>query len=299
MMNTYLAVDIGGTFIKSGIVDEEATISKQKKIKTPRTLEGLLEIFDQLHQEHREVKGIAVSCPGAVSEIGEINGTSALPYLHGPNIKKQIEDLVGVPIYIENDANCVGYAEIWRGKAQGNKDALVVVIGTGVGGALIKNGEVHKGANLHGGEFGYMLIPAESPSGYKTLSEAGATGALIREVASRKQCGPEELTGEDIFIHAENGDKDCQNAIADFYRSLALGIYNLQYMYDPEMILIGGGISARDDLIANINLQLDDILSELPGSTVKPNVDTCEFRQHANLLGAVFAYMRKLSPVSS
>lgn len=299
MMNGYLAIDIGGTFIKSGIVNEAASISKLNKTKTPETLEGLLDAIDRLRETHCEVRGVAVSCPGAVSESGEINGTSALPYLHGPNIKQQIEDRTGLPVFMENDANCVGYAEIWKGKAQGNKDALILVIGTGVGGALIKNGTVHKGANLHGGEFGYMLIPAESPSGYKTLSDTGATGALINQVALRKQYSTVELTGEAIFINAEKGDKVCQQAISDFYRSLALGIYNLQYMYDPEVILIGGGISARDDLIANINSKLEDILSGLPGSTVKPNVETCEFRQHANLLGAVFGYMRNISPVSN
>ncbi|TFJ93208.1 ROK family protein [Lentibacillus salicampi] len=299
MMNGYLAIDIGGTFIKSGIVNEAASISKLNKTKTPETLEGLLDAIDRLRETHCEVRGVAVSCPGAVSESGEINGTSALPYLHGPNIKQQIEDRTGLPVFMENDANCVGYAEIWKGKAQGNKDALILVIGTGVGGALIKNGTVHKGANLHGGEFGYMLIPADSPSGYKTLSDTGATGALINQVALRKQYSTVELTGEAIFINAEKGDKVCQQAISDFYRSLALGIYNLQYMYDPEVILIGGGISARDDLIANINSKLEDILSGLPGSTVKPNVETCEFRQHANLLGAVFGYMRNISPVSN
>lgn len=298
MMNAYLAVDIGGTFTKKGVVNEEASISQLNKTKTPRTLEGLLDSIDEIYQQHREVKGIAISCPGAVSENGVIYGTSALPYLHGPNIKQLIQDRLGIPVFMENDANCVGYAEIWKGKAQGNKDALVIVIGTGVGGALIKNGMVHKGANLHGGEFGYMLVPANSPTGYKTLSDTAATGALIKQVALRKQCRADELTGEAIFINAENGDKECQQAIADFYRSLALGIYNLQYMYDPEVILIGGGISARDDLITNINSKLAAILGELPGSTVKPNVDTCEFRQHANLLGAVFGYMRNRSPVS-
>lgn len=292
-MDQYLAVDIGGTYIKTGVVDENAWIWQMDKIKTPKTLDGLLKWFDGLRQKHDDIKGIAISCPGAVSQTGIIYGSSALPYLHGPNIKQLIQDRVGLPVFLENDANCAGYAEIWKGKAQGNKDALVVVIGTGIGGALIKNGMVHKGANLHGGEFGYMLIPADSNTGYSTWSGTGATGALIKHVARLKQCGKDELTGEAIFDMADAEDEECMQAVDDFYRYLALGIYNLQYMYDPEIILIGGGISVRNDLIDRINAKLNDILADLPSSTVHPHIETCEFRQHANLLGAVFGYLRE------
>ncbi|WP_099159057.1 ROK family protein [Virgibacillus ndiopensis] len=292
-MKQYLAIDIGGTFIKYGIVDEQASIVEMDKTKTPKTLDGLLELLEDLFQKHHDVTGVAISCPGAVSESGVIYGTSALPYLHGPNIKQLVKDRLGVPIYMENDANCAGYAEVWKGKAHGKQDVLVMVIGTGIGGAVIKNGLVHKGANLHGGEFGYMVLPYDSEIGYDTWSGTAATGALIKKVARLKNMNKDELTGEAIFEMASAGDEVCSKAIDQFYQLLALGIYNLQYIYDPEVILIGGGISVRDDLIDNINEKMDGILNYLEASKIRPNIDTCEFRQHSNLLGAVYGFIRE------
>src|SRR5699024_1216495 len=102
--------------------------------------------------------GIAISAPGAVTDGGMINGGSAIPYIHGPNIKAMIETRTGLTVHIENDANCVALAEIWKGAAKTKKDVAVVVIGTGIGGALVKDGVIHKGGNLHGGEFGYMIL---------------------------------------------------------------------------------------------------------------------------------------------
>ncbi|MUK88242.1 ROK family protein [Ornithinibacillus sp. L9] len=292
-MKRYLAVDIGGTFIKYGIVDEQASILEMDKTKTPKTLDGLLELLEDLYQKHPDVTGVAISCPGAVAESGVIYGYSALPYLHGPNIKQLITDRLGAQIYMENDANCAGYAEVWKGKAQGKQDVLVMVIGTGIGGAVIKDGMVHKGANLHGGEFGYMVVPSDSGTGYDTWSATAATGALISKVARLKNIGEDELTGEAIFDMANAGDVVCSEAIDQFYQLLALGIYNLQYIYDPEVILIGGGISVREDLINHINQKLDSILKHLEASKIKPKIDTCEFRQHSNLLGAVYGFIRE------
>ncbi|GGB36666.1 ROK family protein [Virgibacillus dakarensis] len=290
-MKRYLAVDIGGTYIKFGIVDEGATILKMDKTKTPETLDGLLDLVVDLYHKNQDVAGVAISCPGAVSDTGIIYGSSALSYLHGPNIKRLIRDRIDLPIFMENDANCAGYAEVWKGKAQGKKDAIVVVIGTGIGGALIKNGLVHKGANLHGGEFGYMVIPTGSGVDYDTWSATGATGALVKNVANLKHMNEKELTGEAVFEMANDGDVDCKQAIDQFHQYLALGIYNLQYIYDPEIILIGGGISARNDLIDHINAKLDDILNRLKASKIKPVIDTCEFGQYANMLGAVYGFI--------
>ncbi|WP_077329717.1 ROK family protein [Virgibacillus siamensis] len=292
-MKQYLAVDIGGTFIKYGIVDEQASILDMDKIKTPKSLGGILELVENQYQKHPNITGIAISCPGAVSESGVIYGSSALPYLHGPNIKQLIQERLGLPVYMDNDGNCAGYAEVWKGKARGKEDVLVVVIGTGIGGAVIKNGLIHKGSNLHGGEFGYMLLPDGSENGWNTWSTTASTGALIKKTALQKNVSNDALTGEAIFDMAIAGDKICSREVNEFYRLLALGIYNLQYIYDPEVILIGGGISVREDLIDNINRKLVDLLNDLDGSEVKPNINTCKYRQHSNLLGAVYGFIRE------
>lgn len=290
-MSKYLAFDIGGTFIKYGLVTEHAEILENNKVKTPGTLDELLSIIKNLAETNSDIKGIAISAPGAVSDEGVIYGSSAIRYLHGPNIKNWVNELTSLPIYLENDANCAGYAEIWNGAAKGKKDVLVIVIGTGIGGSVFKNGQLHKGANLHGGEFGYMLLTGDIQDSNCVWSRVASTAALVRNIAKRKQMDVESISGEQIFLLAESGDEDCIEAINHFYHLLAVGIYNLQYIYDPEVIVIGGGISARDELIDGINGKLDNILSRVDLAKIKPEIVACKYRQNANLLGAVYGAM--------
>ncbi|MEK3798299.1 ROK family protein [Peribacillus sp. FSL H8-0477] len=290
-MKTFLAIDIGGTYIKYGLVDENAAILESGRESTPKGLLDLLHLIDGISQKYPQSAGIAVSAPGAVGEDGIIYGSSALPYLHGPNIKQLLKEKTKKPVYLENDANCAAYAEIWKGAAQGMTDIMVMVIGTGIGGSIIKDGILHKGAHLHGGEFGYMLLDSSRKGSNDTWSRQASTAALVRNVADAKQIPEDSLTGEQIFAMAEAGDQDCIQALDQFYHLLAVGIYNLQYVYDPEIILIGGGISAREDLITMIDDKLNHILSGIPHARIKPPIAACHFRQHANLVGAVYGFM--------
>ncbi|SDL83214.1 ROK family protein [Sediminibacillus halophilus] len=292
-MDHILAIDIGGTFLKYGIVTREGEILSNSKIKTPKTIDELLLFLESQAMSQPFLAGIAVSSPGAVSEAGFVYGSSAVHYLHGPNMKALIREKTGLPVFMENDAHCAAYAEIWKGAAAGKMDVMVIVIGTGIGGAVIKNGKLHKGDRLHGGEFGYMLLNSNIESSDDVWSRIASMKALVKKVAKRKRMEPSTLTGEEIFEMAENGDPVCREAVNDFYHLLAIGIYNLQYIYDPEIILIGGGISARPDLIEHINDKLDRILSLIDLAKIKPRIQSCRFRQHANILGAVYGWLKQ------
>ncbi len=136
---------------------------------------------------YHEISGVAVSCPGAVSDQGIIYGSSAVRYLHGPNIKKCIEETLRLPVFLGNDANCAAYAELWDGAAQGLRDFMVMVIGTGIGGAIIKDGVLHKGAHLHGGEFGYMLLDPDSIEDDSVWSRITSTKALVKKSSESKK----------------------------------------------------------------------------------------------------------------
>ncbi|MFJ6412251.1 ROK family protein [Terribacillus saccharophilus] len=291
-MKNFLAIDIGGTFVKYGVVSENAVITHLNKIKTPETLQSLLDLIEHLSQTSSNISGIAVSCPGAVSDDGIIYGSSAVPYIHGPNMKQLIGETTGLHVYLENDANCAGYAEIWDGNGKGKNDVLVMVIGTGIGGAIFKNGSLHKGANLHGGEFGYMLLNHNISNSDDVWSRLASTKALVKKVAALKQIDSNTLSGEQVFELAESGDVEVAKIVEDFYHLLAVGIYNLQYIYDPEVILIGGGISQREDLIEKITQKLDLIIEKIDLAKIKPSIARCKFAQDANLLGAVYGYLK-------
>ncbi|WP_026771483.1 ROK family protein [Sediminibacillus terrae] len=292
-MDHVLAIDIGGTFLKYGTVTREGQILSSGKMKTPKTIDDLLLFLESEAKSQPFLAGIAVSAPGAVSESGFIYGSSAVRYLHGPNMKALIREKTGLPVFMENDAHCAAYAEIWRGAAAGRKDVMVMVIGTGIGGAVIKNGELHKGDRLHGGEFGYMLLTPDIESSDDVWSRIASVKALVKKVAKKKHSDPTLLTGEEIFEKAEAGDLVCREAVDEFYHLLAVGIYNLQYIYDPEIILIGGGVSARPDLIEHINGKLDRILGLIDLAKIKPRIESCLFRQNANILGAVYGWLKQ------
>ncbi|GEK59681.1 sugar kinase [Marinococcus halophilus] len=287
-MNTYLAVDLGGTFMKYALITEEGTIQLKEKTKSPVSIDDLVETVGRLSEKLFPVKAVTMSSPGAVTEEGVVQGSSALPYLHGPNIKNLLQKRVQLPVYMENDANCAAYAEVWKGAGSEVRNMLSVVIGTGIGGAIIKDGVLHRGNHLHGGEFGYMLLNTEEPGFNQTWSGLASTQALVRRFANAKQKNSEDYTGEDIFRLADEHDQEAVEAVEKFYYYVAAGIYNLQYMYDPELITIGGGISAREDLITKVNEKLDVIMASLPLGKIKPAIAAFKFRQHSNLLGAVY-----------
>jgi len=299
-MKNYLAVDIGGTNIKWGVVNENGEIVKKGKFPTPRhadaTVEELIGKLGEVAQELKgefSLAGLAMSAPGAVNDdSGYIDGASALPYIHGPHIRALVEEATGLKMHMENDANCAGLAEVWKGSASDVDDALFVVIGTGIGGAVIKDRKLHTGKNLMAGEFGYIIFESDFERGtFPNFSQLGATSQIIIRVEEAKGLEPGTLTGEQVFEMAELGDADAMASIETFYRTVALGIFNLQHIYDPAKIIIGGAISAREDIVERIDEKLQFIVNHYDIKSLKPEVVKCTFEGDANLLGAVYNYM--------
>ncbi|MCY8054419.1 ROK family protein [Bacillus inaquosorum] len=299
-MNNYMVFDIGGSAIKYAVINENGDfLTRGSFPSSPLDFEKFISELLQVtrkNQDKYQISGIALSSPGGVnSDTGIIGGTSALPCIHGPNIKEIIENKSGLPVEIENDANCAALCEVWKGTAVGNNDVLFVVIGSGIGGAVVIDRKIHKGANLHSGEFGNMIMDTVDDINnisFRTWSELAAIGALVRRVAEIKGIDVSNLDGKQVFAAAEAGDRECMNAIDDFYLSLAKGIFNLQYVYDPEKIIIGGAVSSNDNLIKQINKKIDIIMNSLQGAKVRPIIEACKFGNDANLLGALFHYFQ-------
>lgn len=295
-MKKYLAFDVGGTSVKYAVVDSEGTVSQSSKFMTPDTLDKMYQEMKKVFDEHQDVEGLALSMPGAVdSDGGIIYGSSALDYIHGPNIKKDLSELVGKPVEFENDANCAALAEVWKGAAKNEQDCCFIVSGTGIGGAVIKDRHVHHGDHLHGGEFGYMIMRYdETKQRYYTWSDDGSTVAVVKRVAKELGVDYHSLDGKDIFDQADNNSV-YKKSVDSFYHTLAMGIYNLQYAYDPSMIVIGGAVSIRPELLDKVNEQLDIIFAQLTHAKVRPNIKVCEFGNDANMIGAVYHYMQRHS----
>ncbi|SFS33069.1 Sugar kinase of the NBD/HSP70 family, may contain an N-terminal HTH domain [Halolactibacillus miurensis] len=291
-MSDVLAIDIGGTNIKVGLVDNKSQLSQQQSYPTPTLFADFTMLLNTIKQAYvpHDYRGVAVSSPGIPLSSGMIGADSAVPYLHEHNILNLFKRTFHLPVTIENDANCAALAEIWSGNARTEKNVATLIIGTGIGGAIIQDRKIFHGNHHHAGDFGYMLFPTETGE-LSVFSRLASTSSIIRYVAKKKAEPVSSWSGEKVFELAKAKDPICQEAIDRFYSMLSLGIYNIQYVYDPDVILIGGGISSRKELLDELRSRLITIQTETPEKLVVPKVMVCYHKNHANLLGAAYHFM--------
>ncbi|WP_424321283.1 ROK family protein [Lacticaseibacillus chiayiensis] len=285
---TLALIDIGGTSIKFGLW-EQNTVLHQTAIQTPKTLEEFYQVLKkqiQKFQAEADVSGVAISSPGSVDQsAGVIRGASAIPYIHNFKIVEALEKLLGLPIAIENDANCAGLAESAFGAAKDHHDSVFIVIGSGIGGAVIADGKVRHGAHLLGGEFGYML-----ESDHDTVS-IQASPVWMANRYNQHEDPDHPVTGQMLFDNAQH-DPIAKKYLHEMFYALARLIFNLQYSIDPEIFVLGGGVSNNDQLLPGIEAAMDEIMSKVKIAEVRPAIKLCQFRSEANLVGAAVNYMQ-------
>ncbi|MCH4169984.1 MAG: ROK family protein [Lactobacillus sp.] len=282
-MENVVAIDVGGTTIKYACWQSfSGALMNKGYVKTPRTLEKFYEILSGIVAEFAsyDPTGVALSTPGAVNPAtGVIGGISALPYIHNFPLQQALTDQLGLPVTIENDANCAALAELASGAAQDYQNVIVLVIGTGVGGAVILNREIQRGSHLLAGEFGLIRVLNNRP-----LSQVGTAVSLARRYNLKAKT---RFSGQEILDRAAKGDLLAQKEAGVLYRSLAQAIYNLEYSFDPELFVLGGGVSENPQLIPNIQQALTTLTQGAVSIPVPLKIVPCHYYNDANLLGAV------------
>lgn len=288
----YACIDIGGTAVKAGVLNKDGTIAKWAEIAISQNAQTLIfNIVSWINavKERYPLKGVCISSPGAVdTKTGIVGGASAIPCIHTIHWKDVICEKTGLPVSIENDANCAALAEYFYGKAKGMEDVVFIVCGTGIGGSILKNGTIHKGNHLHGGEFGYMIME-EKDGEYRTFSDIASTLSFVRKI--RKHYQDDSWNGIKAFESAQKGDEFCQEAIDIFYMNLAKGIFNIQYIYDPACIILSGAISNRIDFIDKINEKIDVLMQKIEIANVRPTIGSSTHKKDSNLLGALAHFL--------
>lgn len=298
-MENFMVFDIGGSAVKWSVISRSGEIIESNKFKVAENKEEFFNRLGKTTNEMKEkydVKGIAISAPGAVdSETGIIGGLSAIPYIHGPNFKEILKELTNLNIELENDANCAALGECWLGAGKEKKDLAFVVCGTGIGGAIVKDKKIHGGIHKHGGEFGYCSITCdlEGEPKFTSWSKSGSTTALAKKVAKLKGLEEGSLDGVEVFELCDKGDEIALKEVNKYYFIMAVGIYNIQYTYDPEVIILGGAISEREEYVDEINKRLDILMNSDLEGTIKPVLKKCEFGNDANKLGALYNYLQR------
>lgn len=290
-MKFYVSIDIGGTSIKHGILDENIKFITSGEVATEaqkggkNILEKVINIVSEYKKEYT-LSGICISTAGMVDcEKGEIiHASDLIPNYTGTQIKKTLEDIFSIPCEVENDVNCAGLAEYFSGSAKGSSISLCLTIGTGIGGSIIINDRVFHGFSGSACEVGYMNM-------FKSkFEDLGATSILVKKVAKLKNCSENHIDGKLIFEMAKNNDEDCIKAIDEMVDVLGMGIANICYVINPEVVVLGGGIMAQKDyLYDKIRLSLDKYL--IPTISSKTKLEFAKNQNKAGMLGAYYNFI--------
>ncbi len=281
-----VGVDLGGTNIAVGVIDENNNIIGRGKMKTcsPRPAEEIMCDIVAAVKLAAEDAGIALSeiasvgigTPGTVNrETGMIEYANNLGFNKVPAVQI-LKSMLDVEYKLENDANCAALGEALAGAGVGKKSFIAVTLGTGVGGGIILDGEVISGCNGAGGELGHMVIEMDGePCNCGLIGcweQYASATALVRQTKKKMQECPDSLMwkltdgklenagGRTAFDAMRKGDKAGTEVVDAYIRYVAIGTVNLVNMFQPEMICFGGGISnERETLLAPVRKLVEEL----------------------------------------
>lgn len=291
-------IDIGGTSIKYGVVDSQGTIPFHDSVPTEASKGGkslvkkILHICNQVIENH-DIIGIAISSAGQIDyKTGTVvYATDSIPGYTGTPLAEMVSNSTGLPVTVENDVNCTALGEYWKGAAKGINDFLCVTIGTGIGGALFLNGQLYTGTHFSAGEIGHMsLYPngKECSCGNKGCYERYASSSALSGRIHNELGTPISLP--DFFEMVKSGEEEAVFVFEKWLEDLTTGLQSLVHIFNPELIVIGGGISAQGDFLLNA------ITGSL-GKKIMPNhkqllkVKMAINDNKANLLGAARRFL--------
>lgn len=302
-MKKYVCIDIGGTSIKYGLISEDLNFISTDEINTEaqkggqNILNKIIEIVKK-YKDSSKISGVCISTAGMVdSDKGEIiYASSLIPNYTGTKIKETVENLFDIECEVENDVNCAALAEHFAGGAKGSNISLCLTIGTGIGGAIIINNKVYRGAFGSGGEVGYMNMIGS------TFQDLASSSVLVKKVSSLKNIKPESINGKYVFEKAKEGDLDCIKAIDEMIEVLGQGIANICYIINPEVVVLGGGIMGQKEyLYDKIRESMDKNL--IPFIAKRTKLEFAINQNKAGMLGAYFNFIniqkRKVKSVAS
>ena len=239
-----LAFDVGGTWVKYGVVNAQGELLFCDQLATQSEPDGkalltrLLAIAEPLMTRYAPA-GIAFSTLGIIdpAEGRLVGAVEAIAGYFGQSPKASFEQAFGVPVVVENDGNCVALAEGWTGSAAGVRNYLALTLGTGIGGGIVIDGKLYRGANGAAGEWGYMLV-----DGKVWEDHASPRGLAAAAEAARPGCG---FDAEAVFAARDRGDADMAAVVSAWFGLLATGLANLLFAFNPSRVIVGGGITAR------------------------------------------------------
>ena len=298
-MMYYICIDIGGTSIKYGVLSDkgeifiDGTVSTKVTEKENFILSDVKKLIRNILDEYGnyEIKGICVSTAGVVNpEKGEIAYAGpTIPKYTGTKIKEELEKEFSISCEVENDVNCAGLGEYWKGAGKGSNSMVCLTIGTGIGGSVILDGKLLNGIGYTAGEIGYMDV---NGSYIQNIASSKYLVEKVQKKKEEKEGITDAITGVDIFELAKKGDEICIAGINEIISNLAVGVRNIIYLLNPEVIVIGGGITAQKEYLEEkIRKEVNDgMISDMFRKT---RIELAQQGNQAGLLGALYNFLNK------
>lgn len=304
MKKKYLGIDIGGTAVKLGIVEEDGQIPARMErsvsfdgYRTP-ILTTVLQAAEDFLKEQGigtdELEGIGVSATGQVDSVkGIIAGTGGnIPGWEGSPVGPALHEKFGLPVTTANDANCMCLGEKWLGAGKDCNDFIGITIGTGIGGGIFTGGRILEGSRGLGGEIGHFMTHAGDGVACTCRNRGcyeryAATTALVRNA---EKISPELTDGRAVFAAAQAGDENVKKLLADWIHEIAVGLIGLIHIFNPSMILVGGGVSSQQEFL------IDPLAEEvkrmvMPAFAQGLEIRPAALKNDAGLVGAVYYFI--------
>ena len=248
-MKYAIGIDLGGTKIDGILMDEKGKVLKNYRMPTQAhrplkiVINNIITVVKHLKDKDKSINGIGMGTPGFVMPNGKLTSIQNIPCLKNQNLKIVLEKKLKTKIYLENDANCFALAEHKFGAGKGTQNMIGMIIGTGIGGGLILNGKLYTGSTGSAGEIGHQIVNPNGPAYSKILKgdlESWCAGPNI--IKRYKKAGGRQEFNSPAQVF-ESKEKVAKQIMEETYKYLGIGIGNLVNILNPELFVLGGGVS--------------------------------------------------------
>lgn len=301
-MNLAAGIDVGGTKCLGVVTDAAGRMVREHRLPTPKGPEAIIDTLAELAGHLAPYATLGVGVPGLVTRSGVIRASPNLVDIRDFAVGPLLAGRLGHDVAVDNDATCALGAE-WRlGAARGTEDAVMVTLGTGIGGGIVAGDRLQRGAHGFTGEIGHMVVDPDGPpcpcgrrgcweryasgSGLARLAREAAVGKRLRHVVELAGGDADLVRGEHVQAAALAGDPDAHAVIDAFGRWVALGLVNLTNILDPELFVLGGGLAQSPALYLGPIARWFDQLLYAPDLRPQPRLVFAELGEQAGAIGA-------------
>ena len=239
-----VGIDVGGTKCFGVLVNDAGEVVREVRYSTP-PVDELIDLLESMFHELDGAASLGVGVPGLITAEGVVTASPNMPGARHVQVGPELRRRLQASVHVENDATMAAYAEWQVGAARGARDAVMVTLGTGIGGGIVMGGALHRGANGFTGEIGHMVVQRDGVQcvcGRRGCWERYASGSALRMLSGG-------MSGEEVFASYSTGDPHAMSVVGEFVEWIAVGLANLTNICDPEVIVIGGGVVESFDAV--------------------------------------------------